>query len=154
MGQKKVIEKTEKDILEEGKKLEETMAKKSSVKKSGQVVGKIGVGVIYVNFSYNNTMLTATDKKGNVVAWISAGSLGFSGPKKATPFAASKMVAAVSEKLKKIGFSEIEVVMKGVGSARDSALKSLAGQGFSILSIKDVTPIPHNGPRPPKKRRV
>jgi small subunit ribosomal protein S11 len=154
MGQKKVTEKTEKDILEESKKLEETMVKKSSIKKSGQGVGKIGVGVIYVNFSYNNTMLTATDKKGNVVAWISAGSLGFSGPKKATPFAASKMVAAVSEKLKKIGFSEIEVVMKGVGSARDSALKSLAGQGFSILSIKDVTPIPHNGPRPPKKRRV
>ncbi len=154
MGQKKVIEKTEKDILEEGKKLEETMVKKSSVKKSGQGVGKIGIGVIYVNFSYNNTMLTATDKKGNVVAWISAGSLGFSGPKKATPFAVSKMVAAISEKLKKFGFSEIEVVMKGVGSARDSALKSLAGQGFSILSIKDVTPIPHNGPRPPKKRRV
>lgn len=153
MGQKKVIEKTEKDILEEGKKLEETMVKKSSVKKTSQG-GKIGVGVIYVNFSYNNTMLTATDKKGNVVAWISAGSLGFSGPKKATPFAVSKMVAAISEKLKKIGFSEIEVVMKGVGSARDSALKSLAGQGFSILSIKDVTPIPHNGPRPPKRRRV
>jgi len=154
MGQKKVTEKTEKDILEESKKLEETMVKKSSVKKSGQGVGKIGVGVIYVNFSYNNTMLTATDKKGNVVAWISAGSLGFSGPKKATPFAASKMVAAVSEKLKKIGFFKIEVVMKGVGSARDSVLKSLAGQGFSILSIKDVTPIPHNGPRPPKKRKI
>ena len=77
--------------------------------------------------------------------------MGFSGPKKATPFAVSKMVAAISEKLKKFGFSEIEVVMKGVGSARDSALKSLAGQGFSILSIKDVTPIPHNGPRPPKR---
>jgi len=154
MGQKKVTEKTEKDILEESKKLEETMVKKSSVKKSGQGVGKIGVGVVYVNFSYNNTMLTATDKKGNVVAWISAGSLGFSGPKKATPFAASKMVAAVSEKLKKIGFFKIEVVMKGVGSARDSVLKSLAGQGFSILSIKDVTPIPHNGPRPPKKRKI
>ena len=154
MGQKKVTEKTEKDILEESKKLEETMVKKSSVKKSGQGVGKIGVGVVYVNFSYNNTMLTATDKKGNVVAWISAGSLGFSGPKKATPFAASKMVAAVSEKLKKIGFFEIEVVMKGVGSARDSVLKSLAGQGFSILSIKDVTPIPHNGPSPPKKRKI
>lgn len=153
MGQKKVIEKTEKETLEEGKKLEEAMSK-SSAKKSGPTAGKIGIGKIYINFSYNNTILTATDKKGDVIAWISSGSMGFSGPKKATPFAASKMVAAISEKLKKAGFSDIEVVLKGVGSARDASLKSLAGQGFNILSIKDVTPIPHNGPQAPKKRRV
>jgi small subunit ribosomal protein S11 len=153
MGQKKVVEKTEKDVLEESKKLEEAMSK-SLVKNGGQASGKIGTGKIYINFSYNNTLLTATNKKGDVAAWISAGSLGFAGPKKATPFAASKMVAAVSEKLKKMGFSDIEVVLKGVGSARDAALKSLASQGFNILSIKDVTPIPHNGPRPPKRRRV
>ena len=152
MGQKKVIEKTEKELLEESKKMEEAMTK--SAKKSAAAAGKIGVGRIYVNFSYNNTILTATNKNGDVVAWISAGSMGFSGPKKATPFAASKMVAAVSEKLKKAGFSDIEVILRGVGSARDASLKSLAGQGFNILSIKDVTPIPHNGPRAPKRRRV
>lgn len=159
MGQKKVIEKNEKEVLEESKKLEEAMVKKSSPQKGGLPaqagsIGKISAGVIYISFSYNNTILTATDKKGNVLAWITAGSLGFSGPKKATPFAASKMVAAISEKLKKIGFSEIDVVIKGVGSARDTSLKSLAAQGFNILSIKDATPIPHNGPRPPKVRRV
>ena len=152
MGQKKVIEKTEKELLEESKKMEEAMTK--SAKKGAAAARKIGVGRIYVNFSYNNTILTATNKNGDVVAWISAGSMGFSGPKKATPFAASKMVAAVSEKLKKAGFSDIEVVLRGVGSARDASLKSLAGQGFNILSIKDMTPIPHNGPRAPKRRRV
>lgn len=152
MGQKKVIEKTKEEVLKEEKHLEEAFAKSAVAPKVAS--GKIETGVVYINFSYNNTILTATDKKGNVVGWITAGSMGFSGPKKATPFAASKMVSAISEKLKKIGFTDIEVVLKGVGSARDSALKSLAAQGFNIVSIKDVTPIPHNGPRPPKVRRV
>ena len=95
-----------------------------------------------------------TDRGGNVIAWASAGSLGFSGPKKATPFAASKIVAALAEKVKKTGPFNVEVVVKGVGSGRDSAIRSLANQGFNIISIKDVTPVPHNGPRPPKRRRV
>lgn len=151
MGQKKVTEQKQEDILKEEKKMEAAIAKTTVASKGS---AKIDTGVVYLNFSYNNTILTAADKKGNVVGWISAGSLGFSGPKKATPFAASKIVSAISEKLKKIGFANIEVVLKGVGSARDSALKSLVGQGFNIVSIKDVTPIPHNGPRPPKVRRV
>ncbi|MBI5306488.1 30S ribosomal protein S11 [Candidatus Wolfebacteria bacterium] len=152
MGQKKVIEKTKDEILKEEKQLETAVAKSASAPKTAG--GKVDTGVVYLNFSYNNTILTATKKNGDVVSWITAGSLGFSGPKKATPFAASKMVSAISDKLKKIGFINIEVVLKGVGSARDSALKSLAAQGFNIVSIKDVTPIPHNGPRPPKVRRV
>jgi small subunit ribosomal protein S11 len=89
-----------------------------------------------------------------VLGWASAGSLGFSGPKKATPFAASKVVAALAEKLKKSGLGDVDIFVNGVGSGRDSAIRSLSNQGFNILSIRDVTPIPHNGPRPKKVRRV
>ena len=95
-----------------------------------------------------------TDKKGNVLFWVSAGSLGFSGPKKATPFAASKAVAALVDKMKKIGLNDLEIIVKGVGAGRDSAIRSFLNQGFNVISVKDVTPIPHNGPRPPKVRRV
>jgi len=80
--------------------------------------------------------------------------MGFSGPKKATPFAASKVVSLISEKLKKLGFVNLDIIVKGVSAGRDSAIRSFANQGFNILSIKDVTPIPHNGPRPKKSRRV
>ena len=153
MGQKKVIKKTEEESIKEGEQLEALAAKKGKIseKQSGK---RIDVGKIYINASYNNTILTATDNYGNVLSWISAGSLGFSGPKKATPFASSKMVSAVSDKLKKIGLTNIEVIVKGVGNGRDAAVKSLANQGFNILLIRDETPIPHNGPQPPKARRV
>ncbi len=150
MGKKKVIQKTEQELLKEKEKMEAAMTK--AVAKAA--AKKLETGRIYINTSYNNTILTAADRQGNVIAWASAGALGFSGPKKATPFAASKVVATISEKLKKVGISNLEVVVKGVGAGRDSAIRSLANQGFNILSIKDVTPIPHNGPRPPKVRRV
>ena len=150
MGKKKVIQKTEQELLKEKEKLETAMAKAASK----AAAKKMETGRIYINTSYNNTILTASDRRGDVVAWASAGSLGFSGPKKATPFAASKVVAAISEKLKKVGISNLEIIVKGVGAGRDSAVRSLANQGFNILSIKDVTPVPHNGPRPPKVRRV
>ena len=151
MGKKKVIKQTESEVLKEKDKLEEAMAKaggKSAVSK------KTENGFIYIDATYNNTLISVTDRGGNVIAWASAGSLGFSGPKKATPFAASKIVAALAEKVKKTGPFNVEVVVKGVGSGRDSAIRSLANQGFNIISIKDVTPVPHNGPRPPKRRRV
>ncbi|MCX6702903.1 MAG: 30S ribosomal protein S11 [Candidatus Wolfebacteria bacterium] len=128
------------------------MAKVSSQEKTSSK--KIDGGRIYINASYNNTILSVTDRKGGVIAWASAGSMGFSGPKKATPFAASKIVAAVAEKLKKTGIVNVDVIVRGVGSGRDSAVRSLAGQGFNILSIRDVTPIPHNGPKARKTRRV
>ena len=115
---------------------------------------KVEKGRAYVNATYNNTVVSVTDPKGNLLAWATAGSLGFSGPKKATPFAASKIVAVLAEKLKNTGLVELEVFVKGIGGGRDSAIRSLANQGFQITSIKDVTPVPHNGPRPPKTRRV
>ena len=152
MGKKKVIKKSEEEVLKEKDKMETAIAKAATGKKSSSK--KIENGRIYINATYNNTLLSVTDNEGNIIAWSSAGSLGFSGPKKATPFAASKVVAAVSEKLKKIGLSNIAIMIKGVGGGRDSAIRSLANQGFNIISIKDVTPIPHNGPRPRKARRV
>lgn len=151
MGKKKVIQKSEAEVLKEGVELEKTISQAGG--KSGGSK-KIERGAIYINASYNNTVLTATDSKGDVLAWATAGALGFSGPKKATPFAASKVVAALAEKLKKSGLVNVDVVVKGPGSGRDSAIRSLSNQGFNILSIKDATPIPHNGPRPPKVRRV
>lgn len=151
MGKKKIAKKTDEELLKETDKTENAVVKAATKQ---AVSKKIETGRVYVNASYNNMILTATDKNGNVLAWASAGSLGFSGPKKATPFAASKVVSVVAEKLKKIGLINIDVIVKGVGTGRDSAIRSLAGQGFNILSIKDVTPIPHNGPRPPKVRRV
>lgn len=153
MGQKKVIKKTEEESIKEGEQLEAAAAKKNKGLKE-QSGKKIDTGRVYINASYNNTILTAADRNGNVLAWISAGSMGFSGPKKATPFASSKMVSAISDKLKKIGLKNIEVIVKGVGNGRDAAIKSLANQGFNILLIRDETPIPHNGPQPPKARRV
>ncbi len=152
MGKKKIIKKTDEELLKETDKTESAVIKAGAAKQG--VSRKTEIGRVYVNASYNNMILTATDKNGDALAWASAGSLGFSGPKKATPFAASKVVSVIAEKLKKIGLVNIDVIVKGVGTGRDSAIRSLAGQGFNILSIKDVTPIPHNGPRPPKVRRV
>ena len=152
MGKKKIIKKTEEEVLKEKDRLETTITKAAGGKDIS--ARKIESGRVYINATYNNTLLTVTDRSGNVVAWASAGSLGFSGPKKATPFAASKLVGVISEKLRKIGFSNLEIVVKGVGAGRDSAIRSLANQGFNILSIKDLTSVPHNGPRPPKVRRV
>jgi len=111
-------------------------------------------GRIYIKATYNNTVLTATDEQGNVLAWASAGSLAFSGPKKATPFAAQRVVAAIAEKVKKRGAMRVDIFVNGFGGGRDAAIRSLINQGFEINSIIDVTPIPHNGPRPRKIRRV
>jgi len=114
----------------------------------------IDSGCVYINVSFNNTMITVTDQKGNVVTWASAGSLGFAGPKKATPFAAQKVVATIAEKIAKTGPFNVDIIVSGVSVGRDSAIRSLINHGFNINSIKDVTPIPHNGPKPKKVRRV
>ncbi len=115
---------------------------------------KVGEGRVYINASYNNTVVTVTDLQGNVLAWASAGSLGFSGPKKATPFASSKVIAAIAEKIQASGPQDVSIIVKGIGSGRDSAIRSLINHGFNVTSIKDATPVPHNGPRAPKVRRV
>ena len=145
MGKNKVAEKVDKKV--EG-------AEKASPVKSSKASRKVDEGRVYINASYNNTTITVTDKKGGVVAWATAGSLGFAGPKKATPFASSKVVAAIAEKIQKTGPFNVEVLVSGVGSGRDSAVRSLINHGFNILAIRDVTPVPHNGPKPPKVRRI
>jgi small subunit ribosomal protein S11 len=147
MGQKKVVEKK----AEETKEIETKSVAKSALAKKYKNVENVR---IYINSTYNNTIITVTDLNGNVLTWASAGSLGFSGPKKATPFAASKVASVIAEKIKPLEIKNMEIYVKGVGAGRDSAIRSLAEAGFNVVLLKDVTPIPHNGPRPPKVRRV
>ncbi len=115
---------------------------------------RLSRGVIHIRATYNNTFISTTDDRGGVVAWSSAGSLGFSGAKKATPFAAARVADTVADKLAKTGLQDVTIVVSGVGSGRDSAIRAFANRGFNILAIRDETPAPHNGPRPPKPRRV
>jgi len=147
MGKKRVITKTG----EESGKIEEKLA---AAKSKTPIKKTIEKGRVYINASYNNTSILITDLKGNALAWSSAGSLGFKGPKKATPFAASKVVGVLMEKAKKMGLKTAEIYLKGIGGGRDMAIRSFANQGLEIMMIKDITPIPHNGPRPKKARRV
>lgn len=149
MGKKKIVKTTDAVVLVEKEKTEAT-----AIKAPVNVSKKIEAGRVYINASYNNTMVTVTDKNGQALAWVSSGSLGFSGPKKATPFASTKVIEAITEKLQRSGPFNVDVIVKGVGSGRDSAVRALINRGFNLLSIKDVTPIPHNGPRAPKVRRV
>ncbi len=149
MGKKKVVQ-----AKPETAKVDSPAQGKPGVLKTSKKERRVQVGRVYINASYNNTVVTVTDDRGSVLAWATAGSLGFAGPKKATPFAASKIVSAIGEKVAKTGPQDVDVIVSGVGAGRDSAVRSLANVGFNILSIKDVTPIPHNGPKPPKARRV
>jgi small subunit ribosomal protein S11 len=150
MGKKKVGKENEGDILKEAGKVETAVAAAAGV----NVTKRAGKGNVYVKASYNNTIISVTDEKGNLLFWNTAGSLGFTGPKKATPFAASKIVAALAEKLKKAGMNDVTIYLNGIGGGRDSSVRSFVNQGFNVLAIKDVTPIPHNGPKPKKIRRI
>jgi small subunit ribosomal protein S11 len=151
MGKKKVASETTEQAMKSSQAVEEKIAKATG---SDVPSKRLDKGRAYVHATYNNTIVSVTDDKGNVVAWASAGSLGFTGPKKATPFAASKVVAAIAEKLRKSGPVNLDVFVSGIGGGRDSSVRSLANQGFNVMSIKDVTGIPHNGPRPRKVRRI
>lgn len=115
---------------------------------------KLAAGVVNIQATYNNTTVTITDLSGNAVLWSTSGSLGFKGAKKGTPFAAGKVVELLADKAQALGLKEIDVVVKGVGAGRESALRTLAARGFVINSIKDTTPVPFNGPKPKKPRRV
>ena len=115
---------------------------------------KMEHGILSIEATYNNTKVLLCDGKGNPVLWSSSGSLGFKGAKKGTPFAAAKVGELLAEKAEGMGLKEIDVVIRGVGSGRESAMRAFASRGFSINSIKDKTPVPHNGPRPEKPRRV
>ena len=123
------------------------MAKKKKVK-------NITHGVAHIQASFNNTIVTITDTQGNVVCWSSAGAAGFKGSKKSTPFAAQRASEVAARKAMENGLKEVEVFVKGPGSGRESAIRALQAAGLAITVIKDVTPLPHNGCRPPKKRRV
>jgi len=111
-------------------------------------------GVAHVHASFNNTIVTISDMQGNTLAWVSAGASGYKGSRKSTPFAAQVAAERAGEKVKEFGMKNIEVRVKGPGPGRDSAVRALHVAGFKVSSISDVTPIPHNGCRPPKKRRV
>jgi small subunit ribosomal protein S11 len=150
MGKKHVIQKTEEEMIKEGEQLEKTLSKEQKVSKTSS--GK--EGKFYIFSSYNNTILTLTDSTGNVLASKSAGKIGFKGTKKSTPFAASKVSETVGQIAEKMGIKKVQVVVKGIGSGRESALRSIANQGFEITAIKDVTPVPHNGCKPKKPRRL
>ncbi len=114
----------------------------------------VTVGVAHIKATFNNTSVTITDTKGDVLCWSSAGSSGFKGSRKSTPFAGQMAAQQCAEKAAKFGVKELEVRVKGPGSGRESAITSLQAAGMTIKSIEDVTPLPHNGCRPPKKRRV
>lgn len=150
MGKKRVIKKTEKEILEEREKIEQKLKKEISVKP----LLKIKRGKIYITSTYNNTIISLADEKGNVIAWRSAGNIGFRGTKKGTSFAASQVAGALANIANKLKIKEVDILVKGIGGGRETALRTLVNQGLEIQSIKDVTPIPHNGCRPRKPRRV
>ena len=114
----------------------------------------ITAGVAHVNASFNNTMITITDAQGNAISWSSAGGMGFKGSRKSTPYAAQVAAESAAQKAQEHGMKTLEVNVKGPGSGRESALRALQAAGFNITAIRDVTPIPHNGCRPPKRRRV
>lgn len=150
MGKKKIGTQTGEEAISQATAIEGAVAA-ASAKRVGR---KIEQGKVFVKASYNNTIISVTDEQGNLVAWGTAGSLGFKGPKKATPFAASKVVAALTEKLRKAGLQKVTMYLNGIGGGRDSSVRSFINQGFEVLSIHDVTPIPHNGPKPKKIRRI
>lgn len=130
------------------------MAKRRVVRK--KVVKKnIARGIVYVSATFNNTVVTVTDEMGNVIAWSSAGSLGFKGSKKSTPYAAQQAVEDALNKVKEHGLKEVGIKVQGPGSGRETAVKSVGStEGIKVTFLKDITPLPHNGCRPPKRRRV
>ena len=151
MGKKRVIKKSEGELAAAGKAGETSGAETIQGRTPSQ---RLREGQVYIYSSYNNIVMTLVDSFGNVIANRSAGAVGFKGTKKSTPFAASKVAEAIAQVARSRGMEKVKIQIKGVGSGRDSALRSLAAKGFDIISIQDRTPIPHNGPRPPKVRRV
>ena len=144
--------KDEKKDVKEVKKIE--TKKISSFKKKKKVKKNITSGIAYVYSTFNNTIISIADESGNVVSWSSAGAKGFKGSRKSTPYAAQIAADAAASKALEFGMKTLSVEVKGPGSGRETALRALQARGFRILSIKDTTPMPHNGTRPPKKRRV
>ena len=148
-------EKTEKtEKIENLKEKDVKSVKKSSYSKKKKVKKNIINGIAYVLSTFNNTIISIADTDGNVVSWASAGQKGFKGSRKSTPYAAQIAADAAASKALEYGMKTLSVEVKGPGSGRETALRALQARGFKILSIKDTTPLPHNGSRPPKRRRV
>ena len=133
---------------------QEKVVKKSSYLKKKKIKKNIVNGIAYVQSTFNNTIISIADTNGNVVSWASAGQKGFKGSRKSTPYAAQVAADAAAAKAIECGMKVLSVEVKGPGSGRETALRALQTRGFKILSIKDTTPMPHNGSRPPKRRRV
>ncbi len=128
--------------------------KPTAKKAKKKAVQAVPIGCAYIQATYNNTIITFTDPAGNVMAWSSAGQCGFKGPKKATPYAAGMILKSAAEKLIPFGTKDVHVFVKGIGMGREGAVRALHANGLNVLSIKDITPIPHNGCRQPRPRRV
>jgi len=150
MGKKHVTEENQEEAIKEKEKVDATLKKEVKVKMADRVLE----GKVYVSSSYNNTIITLTDSRGQVLASKSAGAVGFKGTKKATSFAASRVAEAIANVCKKLAIEKISVLIKGIGAGRESAVRTLVNQSLNVVSIKDITPIPHNGCRPKKIRRV
>ena len=151
----KKIEENKKKIEENKEIKTEVKAKESKFKKIKKKLKKnLTSGIAYVYSTFNNTIISIADENGNVISWSSAGSKGFKGSRKSTPYAAQVAADDAGEKAYEQGLRSLSVQVKGPGSGRETALRSLQAKGFKITSIKDTTPMPHNGARPPKKRRV
>ena len=148
--EKKKQEKTEKKDL----KTQDPIKKDTQFKKKKKIKRNITSGIAFVNSTFNNTIISIADETGNVISWSSAGSKGFKGSRKSTPYAAQVAADSAAAKALEYGMKVLTVEIKGPGSGRETALRALQSRGFKILSIKDTTPLPHNGTRPPKKRRV
>ena len=130
------------------------MATKDNAKKKKKTLQGTTSGTVYIQATFNNTIISITDKQGNVLAWSSPGIVGYSGSKKSTPFAAQVAAADAAKKAKELWIETVEVLIKGPGSGRESAIRALQAGGLTVTSIKDITPVPHNGCRPRKRRRV
>ena len=147
--------KTEKTEIKDNLKEKEVKSvKKSSYSKKKKVKKNIPNGIAYVLSTFNNTIISIADTSGNIISWASAGQKGFKGSRKSTPYAAQVAADSAAAKALEYGMKTLTVEIKGPGSGRETALRALQSRGFKILSIKDTTPMPHNGTRPPKKRRV
>ena len=131
-----------------------TKVKKSSYSKKKKTKKNITNGIAYVQSTFNNTIVSIADTEGNIISWASAGQKGFKGSRKSTPYAAQVAADSAAAKALEFGMKILSVEVKGPGSGRETALRALQSRGFKIISIKDTTPMPHNGSRPPKKRRV
>ncbi len=144
----------EKETKKEPNKDNEKIVKKSSYSKKKKSKKGILNGIAYVQSTFNNTIVSIADTNGNVISWASAGQKGFKGSRKSTPYAAQVAADSAAAKALEVGMKNLSVEIKGPGSGRETALRALQARGFKIITIKDTTPMPHNGTRPPKKRRV